>query len=516
MGTYVAIIYVDENGNITTQGATATDVIQTGSTQPVESGAVADEIQNITDIASSLPTDSVLHYSFDDVPDYPNGTAILYRNHNFTDFIGFDTNNFGSLSVVNGELVDTVTNRTFTWMRRVFSSAVEGVIKFKIRVNKSCDLYLLYYNGSDYVTVKSITNANPNQDYIITAYVPSTQIINIQVVVPTAQDFQVILSEFYLGDGSYSTPVIDNANGQYNSISQSGVAVQGVSGKAIKMYNGNGITTGKSTLTDEFTISLWVNPENTTSGIWGDIISKNMCLFVRNGDPWANTLLLLYWNNNISNCETRALYGQLLEPNTYTHLVLVKQDNTVYCYINGLLATINNFETTINHNNNNIGISSNGRTQSVDDLLIFDRALSESEVLALYQNRANTPKYFPTPTKEIKQDSWELATSGGVFEKTKALMSTRIDADGSTTAELCSKIVNGTNATACCGSQQITDGPDGNTWYNFMYIPHRNGIDIDGYQYGTLLLWNMTFNTSKMWINHLIGGSWYGWLQMTS
>ena len=39
-GTYVAIIYVDENGNITSQGATATSLIESGSTQPVTSGAV--------------------------------------------------------------------------------------------------------------------------------------------------------------------------------------------------------------------------------------------------------------------------------------------------------------------------------------------------------------------------------------------------------------------------------------------------------------------------------------------
>ena len=39
-GTYVAIIYVDENGNVTSQGATATTLIESGSTQPVTSGAV--------------------------------------------------------------------------------------------------------------------------------------------------------------------------------------------------------------------------------------------------------------------------------------------------------------------------------------------------------------------------------------------------------------------------------------------------------------------------------------------
>ena len=49
VGTYVAIIYIDENGNITTQGATATDVIQTGNTQPATSGGVASAISNFND-----------------------------------------------------------------------------------------------------------------------------------------------------------------------------------------------------------------------------------------------------------------------------------------------------------------------------------------------------------------------------------------------------------------------------------------------------------------------------------
>jgi hypothetical protein len=43
----------------------------------------------------------------------------------------------------------------------------------------------------------------------------------------------------------------------------------------------------------------------------------------------------------------------------------------------------------------------------IDDFLIFDRALSEKEILALYQNKANTPKYFTKADLQLpqKQDS---------------------------------------------------------------------------------------------------------------
>ena len=45
-GTYVAIIYVDENGNITNTASTPTATIEAGSTQPATSGGVATQITN--------------------------------------------------------------------------------------------------------------------------------------------------------------------------------------------------------------------------------------------------------------------------------------------------------------------------------------------------------------------------------------------------------------------------------------------------------------------------------------
>jgi hypothetical protein len=45
-GTYVAIIYVDENGNITNTASTPTATIEAGSTQPATSGGVSTQITN--------------------------------------------------------------------------------------------------------------------------------------------------------------------------------------------------------------------------------------------------------------------------------------------------------------------------------------------------------------------------------------------------------------------------------------------------------------------------------------
>lgn len=52
-GTYVLIIYVDENGNVNEQGTTATDVVVQGNTQPVTSDAVATAIQQVSNSYST-------------------------------------------------------------------------------------------------------------------------------------------------------------------------------------------------------------------------------------------------------------------------------------------------------------------------------------------------------------------------------------------------------------------------------------------------------------------------------
>lgn len=57
-GTYVAIIYVDQEGNVTSQGATPTDTIESGNSQPATSEAVYGAISpintNISNLSSRL------------------------------------------------------------------------------------------------------------------------------------------------------------------------------------------------------------------------------------------------------------------------------------------------------------------------------------------------------------------------------------------------------------------------------------------------------------------------------
>ena len=57
-GTYVAIIYVDQDGNVLSQGATPTSTIAIGNTQPPTSQAVYEALQNVATNIPVYPTEA--------------------------------------------------------------------------------------------------------------------------------------------------------------------------------------------------------------------------------------------------------------------------------------------------------------------------------------------------------------------------------------------------------------------------------------------------------------------------
>ena len=415
VGTYVAIIYVDENGNITTQGATATDVIQTGSTQPATSGAVADEIENVTEIASSLPTDSVLHYSFDEVPDYPDGTAFNFYNNNFV--VGDWLTNQATLSVTDGKMkVEGNANYIYALIRQstyTLANLLGKIVKAKIYVHSANTA-----SNSNFRTVGNDISGNViiakekydqwiEVTFAINAGTPSNQWLG--VVFPTASaDNYWQIEILYIGDGSYSTPIIDNANGQNNATNNGGIAVQGVSGKGAYFLQGKYAVVNNFNLNANFSISVWAKADNTTSRLAGDIFVKANHFILRNGANFANgdyLMLYLYDENGTNLTQGHGNIGDLL-PNEWTHIVIVRNGTSLKSYRNGVLnKTITLANATINKYTGNCSISNstNTRPQSIDDLLIFDRALSATEVLALYQNKANTPKYYDLSDYKLKQ-----------------------------------------------------------------------------------------------------------------
>jgi hypothetical protein len=449
-GTYVAIIFVDASGNVTSQGMTATNTVETGNNQPVTSDGVntiIDKLEteisgkqplltaganikidnNVIEGTSDLPTDAVLHYSFDELPDYPDGTAdVRLLNNNTYDIQSTSykcLNGGGTVFSSDGGNVKAVisSGAALNGLRINYTSA--KIIKIKFRVTElSGGLRVMngFSTGSEVLGYISEVGEyeqsavfNMNVDDVNKGF---------GILLRNKTDSAtVVIEQIYIGDGSYSTPVIDNANGKWNSGLFTGITVQGIAGKALKQFSNTSIVVGNYNFNNNFTISIWVNPERQKRGR-GTIFEKRNVVRLLNGAEWLggyNNLHLSVFTDT----EHYYNFGSLLPINQWINIVVLKNANVVKFYLNGVMAlNVVLPNADLAHNSNNFILNGNcNKNQTYDDLLIFDRALTETEVKALYYNKANTPKYYnlnnyklPAPPTTDGSYTLNVTVSGGV------------------------------------------------------------------------------------------------------
>ena len=67
----------------------------------------------------------------------------------------------------------------------------------------------------------------------------------------------------------------------------------------------------------------------------------------------------------------------------------------------------------------------------------------------------------------------------------------------------------GGSITVPVGQEAKNLGIPVNMWYNFLYIPHRTGVDGDNHLYGSLIVIPMTDNDGTLYIIHRIAGNNY-------
>ena len=430
VGTYVAIIYVDENGNVRVGASTPTSTIASGNNQPatseavanyktdtvtsgsdipVTSGAVAEAVQEIKTVESSLPTDAVLHYSFDEVPDYPDGTAKLKYDNNFTDTIGW--NGSATVSVSNGKLVFDATAGQYKCYN--ISLSANDIIILKGVATKSATLTVMVrHSGASSDTGLKSVALTQGQYFEIAVVVDATS-TNFNLYSPSA--WGVIISQLYVGNGSYTTPIIDNANGQNNGTNNGAIAVQGVSGKGIYFPKANQYVSilitnlPAPTSNDNFAISVWIN---FSTDYTGDSTSSYKPIVTIGS--FTGTFGLFRSQNGLGiicrDSVSSRTYVTTIKKGQWCNYVMVYDGTTHTCKLfeNGVLlgstvANIADYQFGSGASNwkiwSNEVISGNASTTTnqpatLDDILIFNRALSQEEVTALYFNKANTPKYY--------------------------------------------------------------------------------------------------------------------------
>ena len=499
-GKYISAIS-ETDGKINATVSDLTSVIESGNNQPATSGGVADAIQGVI----SLPTDAVLHYSFDDVPDYPDGTADVKLLDNNTYNIQSTNYRFE----VNGTAT-TITNSNGNVQ---FSGTIgaggiwDGVfIRNQYTNNKILKVKMNITALSGTVSVWSgtdnkIATYDKVGEYVLSfVNTSSASAKNVYFVIDRNCSATVVIEQIYIGDGSYSIPIIDNADGQFNSVSvQNFVSDKGVSGKSV-MFMGLSAKTIEVDYPSErwdapYTVTCWAKKENSAIYFvgWDNIYGiQNHLIF------YSNDLHTIWFDVNENTRFIGYLCDVTLEDNKWYHFAFINkfESGKSEIWINGVKQTLRTQSRTVSVVENKFlignslgsnGYNTNYKNSVIDDFQVFDRALSDTEIQALYQNKANTPKYFPIPINEIKEGSLELATSNAVA---KALNNQFINI----TSNNASATINGDTGTAVSITFVVPSGYKVIGYNGFVTSGPAGAVNMYSMNFGDLMGKTGTFS----------------------
>jgi len=160
--------------------------------------------------------------------------------------------------------------------------------------------------------------------------------------------------------------------------------VAGKEGRAFRFNGTNSyITTGALSIPVPWTASFWVNRQNapgTGAALCSDG-NGELKLEQYNNTHQVGFTKFTYWDQN---------FGYIVPQNAWTHLVFVASGNQMQLYANGALAGTIGTNMPLPRAYFGVGyVASNGNLvdyllSSVDEIVMFNRALSAAEVSSLY------------------------------------------------------------------------------------------------------------------------------------
>jgi len=187
-----------------------------------------------------------------------------------------------------------------------------------------------------------------------------------------------------------SENIIKDLTGNYNALPSGNVSyAEGKVGQAFKF---NGVNQHVS-LRDNFdyqafTISMWVNPGSTQ--IASAILVDNSRTELAN---WS-----IEQNQNLTNhyyyVDKGGSVGFILDPNVWQHLTVVRAQNSIQIYRDGVLLNWSSTSAPVNYSNgqslalgrkvSNPNVTDRNWNGQIDEFATFNRALSETEIKSLY------------------------------------------------------------------------------------------------------------------------------------
>jgi hypothetical protein len=181
----------------------------------------------------------------------------------------------------------------------------------------------------------------------------------------------------------------------------------GVNGKSIYFNGSNFIQTNADISwndKNQITISFWINPDDEST--------SNQAILGKTYPDWewtiwksGKSLGLVYWDSSggHSNGIIGYYWGNVLSAGNWTHIAYVWYGQESYFYVNGQLVSVGFASNPSFNRDNSANISIGGHIYlwgdsyfkgQIDDLRIFNRALSGAEIEQLYFNPSNVKKIF--------------------------------------------------------------------------------------------------------------------------
>lgn len=378
-----------------------------------------------------LPTDTVLHYSFDDLPDLPDGGTVIYsKNKDWKTTESFAGN--ATISVENGFLV-LDGKGIYSYAYRFFVTHSNCYVKIKMSYDTLGSVKVYENVTGDSILTTLNFAANEEKTVIL-------KLSNNNRLVGFSQfSGKITVKELYIGDASYTTPIIDNSGNNHTATDVKGLVTKGVSGKC---FNFNGVNssfiTQAPSLGGEISFSFWIKLQN--KGYTGTICQSRLIA----GEGFS-----IFYHENIIRFDyggVQAQFGNFVpEMEKLYHITITQSATQKTLFVDGvkiqqITSKILNTEYSqymwfglSGNNANKPTLSKNALQGSLDNFQIFDRALSDQEVLGLYLARGNTPKQYTMadyqldnssgkyygyekPAVPFKNDTYLNTTSGYLYE----------------------------------------------------------------------------------------------------
>lgn len=388
-----------------------------------------------------LPTDPVLHYSFDELPDIPNGT------NNFTGVIGGVSY---TKEDIKGGYRFTLNGRDLNIHFRTNIGAVESLsLCYRQKaISKTGGAYsneaYVFYTDNSYSNISNYIPVPTESENIVRTAIPCDKTktvasIRLDMFGREGHSAVIEVTDMYIGDASYTTPVIDNSGNNYNATDVKGLVTKGVSGKC---FNFNGVNssfvTQAPSLGGEISFSFWIKLQN--KGYTGTICQSRLVV--------AEGFSIFYINNyfRFDYGGSQTHFNKFVpEVERLYHIVMTQSATDKTLFVDGvkiqqIASSLADAEYSqymwfglSGNSANKPTLSGNALQGSLDDFQIFDRPLSDQEVLGLYLARGNTPKQYTMadyqldnssgkyygyekPAVSFKNDTYLNTTDGYLYE----------------------------------------------------------------------------------------------------